>query len=482
MSHLKMITRKQICLSLLTLFAVTTSPGVAHAQDPQDLASQEPTVPKAAGRSLPDLDNGTDDQSNERWQPDNTPVTGLEAPSLGTQQLEHSYWVPGVQYASTIQSLPPGQSGPSSWYADHYLAANLSLFQDWSRNQLAMNYSGGAFLTGSGQQNNGTFQVLSIADSINWQRLQIQLFENFSYLPESAFGFMGGSGVSIPGVGGSLGGGTPGLGSSVTPNQSIYSANGPRESDTSGTQLTYQFSPRGSVTVAGSYNLLHFTEAENVDSDMVVASIGYNYQLTRTDSFGVFYRFSGFHYSGDPQAFGANSINAAYNKKLTQRVALGLFGGPQITNYRQPIGTQSRLVNASAGASLAYQWGRNSISLTYFYGLTNGGGVLVGTLTNEVTLGYSRQLTREWAGNFSFGYAHNNALGSGSLLTLPAYDDWFVAGGASRPFGRNVNFSLNYMTQVQGSNLGACTGLACSSYTENTIAVSLQWHARPMVL
>ena len=50
----------------------------------------------------------------------------------------------------------------------------------------------------------------------------MQILDQFSYLPQSAFGFGGGTNLGIPGVGGSIGPTIPGLGSSYVPNQSIY--------------------------------------------------------------------------------------------------------------------------------------------------------------------------------------------------------------------------------------------------------------------
>jgi hypothetical protein len=481
---------KQIRELLLLMFGAAAIAGGARAQDPQEPQAPQtpegPGKPKPAARGVPGLNDSNtagenDQQSN--WQPDNSPVTGLQNPTIGSPELGHSYWVPGLEYGSTIQSRPLGQQATSGWYANNYVGGDLSLVEAWSHSQLALNYSGGGFFTTSNLESNGWYQQLSIADTMTFNRWQVQFFDTFSYLPESDFGFFGESGVALPGIGGSLGPSLPGLAPSILPNQSIYSAIGPRYGNAFAAQVTYQLSRRGSITVGGSYGLLRFTQAGNIDSDMTIGNVGYNYALNKTDSIGVFYQFAGYHYSGEPQAIGSHSVNFVYGKKVTQRIALKLYGGPQFSFYRVPIGTQTESTNGSAGVSLTYAVQRGSINLSYFHGLTGGSGVLLGATTDQVTGGLSHQFALAWTGFVNFGYSRNGSLGSVSGVASPTFDDWFVGGGISRPFGRNVNFTANYSARIEHSNLATCTGPGCSTdYTQNMVTISLQWHTRPFVL
>ena len=81
----------------------------ARAQD----EPQEPsdTKPKPAARSIPPIDAGnTQDENPNALQPDTTPLTGVQNATLGSPEVRHSYWVPGVQYAGTIQSNGYGTS------------------------------------------------------------------------------------------------------------------------------------------------------------------------------------------------------------------------------------------------------------------------------------------------------------------------------------------------------------------------------------
>lgn len=472
---------------LLFLLAASVAAGSPRAQEPQEpQVPQTPegvTKPRPAARGIPGLNESQEEETNNNWQPDNAPVTGLQNPTLGTQELAHSYWVPGVEYGSTIQSQPLGQQASSGWYANNYVGGDLSLVEAWSRSQLGLNYSVGGFFTSNSLESNGWYQQLSLADSITLNRWLIQFYDVFSYIPESDFGFFGASGLALPGIGGSLGPSLPGLSPAILPNQSIYSAIGPRYGNTFAAQVTYLLTRRGSITVGGSYGLLRFTQAGNIDDDMAVANVGYNYALNKTDSIGAFYQFAAYHYSGEPQAIGSHSVNFVYAKKVTQRVALKLYGGPQFSFYRVPISNQTENSNVSAGATVTYALGqRGSLSAAFFHGVTGGSGILLGASTDQVTAGFSHQFGVAWTGSFNFGYSRNGSLGTVAGAPSPTFNDWFVGGGVSRPFGRNVNFSANYTARIEHSN-ATCIGTGCNSdYTQNMVSVSLQWHARPFVL
>lgn len=472
---------------MLVVLAAIAAAGSARAQD-----TQEPQVPQApegtgkpkpAARGIPGLNNsGENPQDNNTWQPDNFPVTGLQNPTLGAPELGHSYWVPGIEYGSTIQSQPLGQQASTGWYANNYLGGDLSLVEAWSRSELALNYSGGGFFTTSSQESNGWYQQLSLADTITRNHWQVQIFDIFSYIPESDFGFFGGSGLALPGIGGPLGPSLPGLTPSILPNQSIYSATGPRYGNAFATQVTYLLSHRGSITVGGSYGLLRFTQPGNIDNNNAIANAGYNYALNKSDSIGAFYQFAGYHYVGQPQAIGTHTVNLVYVKKVTQRVALKLYGGPQFAFYRVPIGTQTQSTNGSAGVTFTYAVPRGSINAAYFHGLTGGSGIFVGAITDQLTVGYSRQLGIGWTGNVNIGYARNSALGSFGAAQTTAYNDYFFGGGISRVLGRNVNFVVNYTARIENSNAATCSGPGCNTdYTQNMVTVSLRWHTRPFV-
>src|SRR5882757_4861125 len=260
--------------------------GRMYAQDQQQ--QDEDAKPKPAAHApMIDTNDQQDATNPDALRPDNTPLTGVQSPGLGSTEFRHSYWVPGVQVATTAQN----HSSDGGWFDTTYLAGNLSLLEAWAHSRLTLNYSGGGYFSTDSQQGNGAYQNLGFTQEFNWQRWQLQFFDQFTYLPTSQFGFGGLSGISTPGIGGSLSPGVTGLGGNFVPNQTVFT-NGPRYSNSSATQATFLVTRRASITFAGSYGLLRFTQSGNIDNDDVVGNIGYNYELTKKDTIGLLYRYS----------------------------------------------------------------------------------------------------------------------------------------------------------------------------------------------
>lgn len=448
---------------LLSLGALTSC-----AQDPEPQPVPN-APPRPAGYSFPGLGIG---QQEGELQPDFSPLTGMQNTTLGLPGIRHSYWVPGLQFSSNILSNSYGQAGGSSWTANNYFIGNLSLLEAWPRATLAVNYSGGGFVSTDSQQGNGFYQQLALAQNFQTERWLIQFVDQFSYTPQSSFGYGGGTNLGVPGVGGSLGTTIPGLGGNYVPSQSVYGV-GPYYNNTAALQTTYALSRRSSVTLAGSYGILHFTQPGNYDSRTAVGSIGYNYTLSRNDTVGLVYRFSSYQFPGNPQAYGSSVMSVAYGRKVTGHLALRFFVGPEITNYRIPVGNSTRTTGFSATANLTYAFHRGAFSLAYIHGLSAGSGVLIGSDLDQISATASRTLTRVWTGGVNFGYARNSPVGGTAATGYPAYDDWYAGGSIGRPIGRDFNFAAAYTATI---------GNYSGSSTYNTVTVNFQWHPRPFIL
>jgi hypothetical protein len=466
---------------------------MVRAQEPDSPPPDSDAKPKPAARAIPSIDD-TDssvepnpDGTIGNWKPDNTPLTGLEVPTLGNPDLRHSYIVPGLQFGSNVQSAPiTSASGANTegWYSTEYLGWSLSALKGWSNSQFALAYSGGAAITSQPGQNNGTYQQLSAGQNFQWQRWQLQWTDQFSYIPQTQFGFGGSTSLGIPGIGGALNPSAGGLGGSVVPSQSIYTAIGPRYSNAAVVQASYQLNARQSITASGSYGLLNFTQSGNVNTDDWIGNVGYNYLLTAKDTIGVVYRFTAYHYEGQPQALGDTVVSLAYGRKITRRMALQLFGGPDRTTFRVPVGTSTSRISGSASASLKYAFQRGDLSVNYVHGLGGGSGVLTGAEMDELTFGASHRIGRVWTVNGTFGFADNRTLsGSNSTIPTTSFKSWYLGGGVSRPFTKAVDFSLAYTASINQPSISGCTTANCNaSTTQNTITVFVQWHARPFVI
>jgi hypothetical protein len=456
--------------------------GNASAQVPNPAAKPSPAAAVLGSMSDPEndaVDSAITDTRNS-WQPDTTPLTGLETPTIGNPAMRHSYWVPGLQYGGTVQSGPLGASNSSDWFATHYVAGTLSLLKSSTRSTLGLNYSGGGLTTTQSGRDGGWYQQLAAAQTFQFKRWQWQWADQFAYLPETQFGFGAGTGLAIPGIAGALG---PTLPGTPQPNQGIFSVTGPRYSNVAVIQGTYQLSARQSITVGGLDGILHFTDAQNVDSSNYIGNFGYDYALTNADSVGLMYRFGAYHFQGQPQAYGDSSISLAYGRKITRRLALQAYLGPDFIDYRVPIGGTSSRLAVIGAVNLTYGHERGGVSIGYNHGLSAGSGVLVGAETDQVTFTGRRQLNRLWSASANVGYAANRALANSNSAGYGSYDNYFAGGGLSRPIGRNLDFGMSYTSYIQQGHPQGCALTNCHTDSlQHAITVFLQWHLRPLVL
>ena len=456
-------------------------------------AQEDNSTPKPGAREYPpligglgDQDSNSDQESTTGLNPDIHPLTGVQNPTLGTPGIRHSYWLPGFEYGNTVRSSALNQATSSGWNTTSFVTGNLSLLDAWGRAQLAVNYSGGGSFSSDTSQGNSYFQQFGLTQMFDWGRWQLSFLDQFSYLPETQFGFGVGTGLSIPGVAGSLAPSLPDLQNSYIPNQSIFTTFGSRYSNAFATQVASTVSPRGSITAAGSYGILRFIEAGNIESNNATFNVGYNYNLTRADTLAVQYRFGNYRFLGNPQAIDDQVVQFMYGHKITGSIALQLFGGPDVTTFRVPVSNSSSRVSGSGGANLTYAVNRGGLALTYMslaynHGVSGGSGVFTGANTDQLQFYLRRQLSREWAASLNFGYSRNGSVGSSA--SSQAYNSWYIGGALSRPFGRNANFSVGYTAQIQTSNQAVCAAGTCNTnFTLQQITLGLQWHTRPFVL
>src|SRR6266849_7086911 len=229
---MRMNHKKAFLLAISGAILLFFGAAIARAQDP----SQEPAdaKPKPAARSNPVNVDASDqpDQPANNLQPDNTPLTGITNPTLGNPEMRHSYWVPGFTYGNNIQSNSVNQTNTNSgWLDDSYFLGNVSLLAASSRSSLALNYSGGGYVSTDSTRGNGLYQNMSAVESITTNRWAFQIIDQFSYLPQTQLGFGGTTNLGLPGVGGSTGPIIPPVGGIGT-NQSIFTSIGPRYSNT----------------------------------------------------------------------------------------------------------------------------------------------------------------------------------------------------------------------------------------------------------
>jgi hypothetical protein len=469
-------------LAVMLLFAASSIFAQEPSQEPPPLENPSPSTPqpKPAGRDYhPFGDDEDNAESPSTLTPDTVPLTGVLVPGLGTQEMRHSYWVPGFEYGNFVRSSSENMLG--KWSTTNFVGADVSLLESWSHSQLHLNYSGGGSFSTDQTIGNGYYQQLGLIQEFTWRQWQLSLIDQFSYLPISAFGFGGTSGLAAPGVGGSLGPSLLGLQANYQPSQSVFAGFGTRYSNSITAEIVYRVSPRGSVTMAGSYGLLRFVSPGNIDSNDAIFSLGYNYALSKYDTIGLLYDFSAYRYLGEPQAIQDHTVQLAYGRKVTGRVALRLFAGPEVTVFRVQTAGFANRTSVSGRAELTYSRSHTSLSASYNHGVSGGSGVFTGSNTDSVQGSLSRQLSRVWHGTISFGFARNSTLPNGNVVVgVPTFDTLFAGAGVDRALGRTGSVHFGYTAYLQEASENQCA--SCITGLSHQIDVSFQWHTRPLVL
>jgi len=448
-------------------------------------AQQQDAAPKQAIYAMPglsDAPNGAaQDVAPPDMNPDRTSLTGAQDFTVGTPGLRHSYWVPGLTLENSFQS---SYNGSQDWVSTSHFVGTASLNIFSSHSQFALNYSGGGSVTNSNSVPDGYYHNLNTSQSFTWKRWTLAFLDEFSYLPQSTFGFGGVSNLGSPGVGGVLGSIVPGLQTNYSLAQSLFSSTDPRFNNSAVVQTEYALTARSSLTTTASYGILRFTQGNSIETNDEIFSLGYNYQVTKNDTIGAVYRFTNYRFLGDPQALNDHVANLAYGRKITGRLALQLFGGPEINTFRHPIGTETERVSFSAGGLVTYAFRQGGLSITYNHGLSAGSGVLIGSVRDEVGSRFSFPISRRWNGSTGLGYALNKSIsGSVSPVGSQSLHSLYASGGLNYALSRNVKVNVNYTFDYQDSTQLTCPAGGCgTNYMQHQIWVGFDWHTRPFVL
>src|SRR5260370_21158742 len=104
---------------------------------PSPLVAQEEggEKPKPAARLYPPLLDIADNQQGadavtQTMQPDNLPLIGVQNPTLGTQEVRHSYWVPAIEYTNDARSNSLNPAANSGWNTTSFVSADVTCLHD----------------------------------------------------------------------------------------------------------------------------------------------------------------------------------------------------------------------------------------------------------------------------------------------------------------------------------------------------------------
>jgi len=242
---------------------------------------------------------------------------------------------------------------------------------------------------------------------------------------------------------------------------------------------------RSSLTMAGNFGLLRFPDSTLLESDQGGVQVGYNRNLNPRDSLGISYGLNLVRYPDStlPQKLNSHSVQVAYGRKVTGRLALQASGGPQFNQIDDPTRGQVTRVTWTARSGLIYRFGRSEMQMGYLHTVAVGAGVVSITTTDQVQGSVTTRLTRTIFGSFSGGYAHNaNPQAPGSALNN-VFDSEFVGASLNRPLGREATLFLNYSFQRQTTNVLSCgVGLCGNEMNRHIAGMGFEWRMRPLLI
>jgi hypothetical protein len=474
-----------------------------NGQQPAE-SGQQPTASGQQPNAVPAPAFGQDNSSPQSS--DNPPISGLDQPSLEPRGVARSYLIPGAHVSEAVDTNVNTSAGRSAINGVTRALGSLTLQKLWSRYDAALDYvGGGAFYTNHISRANQLHQ-LDADQRLLWRTGQLAIRDSFSYLPEGSFGYgsYGGTGAAAGLAGGGLTGGGfvgGGIGNNFFgPGQFASLGQQPRITNVALADITESLNPRSSVTLAGSYGLVHFINSGfGIDSRQTSAQAGYNYQLNRKDQIGLIYGFQEFRYpSSIGSSFKTNLVNLLYGHRISGRMDLVLGGGPQLTqtHFSCPpasicsaalLGTKSRL-SGSGRAMLRYRFPKTSVGLYYDHYNSSGSGFFVGASSDIARLDVTRPIGRVWTGTVDVGYSHNNRLvpnPTGLGIAALSYNYLYAGGAVRRQLGRDFGLSLSYQFNNLGFDSTFCgtTGAPCSRTSQRHVAaVGLDWHPHPIRL
>ncbi len=456
-----------------TIFAVTLSVPAAWAQ-------QQPAT--SAGNA--DTQDSTGHASTDRQ-----PLSGAEKYSVGLNGRGRSYFLPTFQILQSADTNPTNTntSGFSNINAVTTFNGNLSLRRLSGRSQFMADYSGGGMIYDRNFGLNSSYHQVGISEQVDGRRWSLLLGDNFSYIPDSGYGFGGGfGGFGVPlafGPGSNLGSTNSmfNLNPGIVPSQSILTGRARRFDNGVIGQVDYRASARSTVTFSGSFGLLHFLDSGYFNSKSYGFRAGYDYNLTAKDTISVMYGVNFFRYDAVANNFFGQSVQVAYGRKLTSRMAFQISGGPQI-NRNRFSGSGTTHFNWNLGSSLQYAFPNWNLNLSYNHYTSLGAGVFLGAYSDEVRGSASRRLSRQWSGSVDVAYAHNRATPmTTSLSTFPGFQTLSAGGSLSRPLGHYSFLSFNYSAQRQTN--GSCVSGACApTFLRHVFGVGFSFNFRPIAL
>jgi hypothetical protein len=500
-----------ICCCSLALVCIVLAGRAAQAQaqpagqgqpaavQPQDRPAQ-PVSPERSSMAgaIPNAVQDTNVAGALTLNADTRSLAGAQLLSLGAPQTEHTVWTPYLSISETYDTNSVASNqfvphGSSTWSA---ASGGVHIRHITGASDFSLRYDGSGWIANNLGANPTVEQNLSIAATRHWRRYTVTLIDQVGYSPESYFGYgVGMNAVSSFGTNGAIATTALGLQPGFLVDQSILTSYGKRITNTAVAELDRHLTPLTTLTIVGSYGLLHYFENNLVNDNNFILQAGYNHQFDRKNTIAFFYRFGGYRFKNFNQSINDHSVQFSYARRITGRLTFQFFGGPDLALSRTPLSTcaagcigigssNTRDLFWSLTSTLHYQLRQTGFDLTYNHGIDSGSGVLLGGVANNFSGSVSRQFTRSLNVGWLTGYSRNSGYAapttSGATSSgQQTYDYAFTGLNLHRRLGASVGIDLTYEAQYQRSNTVFCVVSPCgTTFLDHQVSLGFSWMPR----
>ncbi len=402
--------------------------------------------------------------------PDDRPLGGAETLSLGKLTEGRKFFRYNLDFSQRME--PTTGSDPAG---TSHLGGSFELRRSLPNSDLTAIYEGGGILNSNDSHLNSSFHQLSVRQSWQRGRWGFLLGDQLTYSPDSPYSLImaGHFATFVINVDGQSF-----INPIFIPGQGIVTGNTTRFGNSSIAQVRYLLGPRSSVFVTGGYGFLNFSDSNFTDFTQRNGVVGFEHRLNGTDSLGVNYGFTQYQFSRGGSVIKSHAFRVAYGRRITNRMALELAGGPEIGSFNDPVlGPTQRLFWTLNGA-VQYRRGRSTLGLTYRHSLEGGSGVLAGAQGDTIGLSWEQRLTPRWDLGTNVGYSRNRALQtfSGSVAK-PSFNTQFAGVRLSRKLSSSRNLYFGYSASHQSASAGC--GASCGVPLGHSVEVGFSWNSRP---
>jgi len=359
-------------------------------------------------------------------------------------------------------------------YAGTSFNGNLAYLSKSENNPFSVVYSGGLFLSNiPGNSTAETYQNVAASQVFRTRSWVFVASDSFSYLPGSpTTGLSGVAGVGDVGV-------FP-VQTGIGPDQSILTNYSSRIGNGLEGSATWQLTPSLDLEGSANWQILRFTGGDpGYNTNQIGATVGPNYRIDARNSIGASAYYSKVTYPGfeeyEIETEGATvNYSRAWSRRLSTTISLGPARIHGTTNTAIPSQWTT-----TGSATATYATRTTGFFASYDRAVSGGSGVIFGTLTDSVSIGMNRPLSRDWILGLDLGYSHNVSLASVEGA-IPVYNSIFGAAQISRRLTDSLSMYASYTAISQSIQDQPVNQPNAFNGLSNTFAIGITFAPAPL--